>query len=63
MIAHYFSFLAYNGQAILYLASDPLGQGSDIFGTAGKAIDYSVISATASGTRRSRRSSRATSAV
>jgi hypothetical protein len=46
VIAHYFSFLAYNGQAILYLASDPLGHGSDIFGTAGKAIDYSVISAT-----------------
>jgi hypothetical protein len=46
VIAHYFSFLAYNGQAILYLASDPLGKGSDIFGTAGKAIDYSVISAT-----------------
>jgi hypothetical protein len=46
VLAHYFSFLAYNGQAILYLASDPLGHGSDIFGTAGKAIDYSVISAT-----------------
>ena len=34
VIAHYFSLLAYNGQAIAYLASDPLGKGSDLFGTA-----------------------------
>ena len=34
VIAHYFSFLAYNGQAIRYLASDPLGEGWDLFGTA-----------------------------
>jgi hypothetical protein len=27
-----------------YLASDPLGQGWDLFGTADDAIDYSVIS-------------------
>jgi hypothetical protein len=46
VIAHYFSFLAYNGQAILYLASDPLGKGWDLLGTAGNAIDYGVISAT-----------------
>ena len=36
VIAHYFSFLAYNGQAIVYLASDPLGKGWDLFGTAGQ---------------------------
>jgi hypothetical protein len=47
MIAHYFSFLAYNGQAIWYLASDPLGEGWDLFGTADAGIDYTVISATA----------------
>ena len=46
VIAHYFSFLAYNGQAIVYLASDPLGKGWDLFGTAGNSIDYGVISAT-----------------
>ena len=46
VIAHYFSFLAYNGQAIIYLASDPLGKGWDLFGTAGNSIDYGVISAT-----------------
>ena len=46
-IAHYFSFLTYNGQAIIYLASDPLGEGWDLFGSADKGIDYSVIGATA----------------
>jgi hypothetical protein len=45
-IAHYFSFLLYNGQAISYLASDPLGKGWDLFGTAGNGINYGVITAT-----------------
>ena len=47
VIAHYVSLLAYNGQAIAYLASDPLGEGSDLFGTADATIDYGVIGATA----------------
>jgi hypothetical protein len=47
VLAHYFSLLAYNGQAMGYLASDPLGKGWDLFGTADNAIDYSVIGATA----------------
>ena len=34
VIAHYFSLLAYQGQAMASLASDPLGTGSDLFGTA-----------------------------
>ena len=34
VVAHYFSLLALQGQAIAYLASDPLGDGSNIFGTA-----------------------------
>lgn len=46
VMAHYFSLLAYNGQATAYLASDPLGDGSDIFGTANSEIDYTWISAT-----------------
>jgi hypothetical protein len=46
VIAHYFSFLAYNGQSIYYLASDPLGRGWDLFGTADRGIDYTVIGAT-----------------
>jgi hypothetical protein len=45
VIAHYCSLLLYQGQAIGYLISDPLGHGSDIFGTAGKTIDYNVINA------------------
>jgi hypothetical protein len=44
LVAHYFSLLLWNGQAIIYLASDPLGNGANIFGTAGYQIDYHVIS-------------------
>jgi hypothetical protein len=45
-IAHYFSFLVYNGQSIAYLVSDPLGKGWDLLGTADRGIDYGVIGAT-----------------
>jgi hypothetical protein len=44
VMAHYFSLLMYQGQAIYALASDPLGHGSDLFGTAHRQIDYGVIS-------------------
>jgi hypothetical protein len=47
VVAHYFSLLAYNGQDIVRLISDPLGDGSDLFGGADRRIDYSVVSATA----------------
>ena len=47
IVAHYFSLLAYNGQDLPRLASDPLGDGSDLFGGADSAIDYGVVSATA----------------
>lgn len=47
VVAHYFSLLAYQGQAAVALASDPLGEGADLLGTAGRAIDYGVVSATA----------------
>jgi hypothetical protein len=43
-LAHYFSLLVYQSQALGYLISDPLGNGSNIFGTAGRGIDYNVIS-------------------
>jgi hypothetical protein len=46
VLAHYFSLLAYNGQAIAFLSSDPLGNGWDLFGTAGGTIDYGVVGAT-----------------
>ncbi len=43
VVAHYFSLLVFNGQALGYLVSDPLGTGSDLFGTASRSIDYGVI--------------------
>jgi hypothetical protein len=46
VVAHYFSLLVYNGQDAWRLLSDPLGDGSDLFGGADRRIDYSVISAT-----------------
>ena len=45
--AHYFTLLLFQGQAIAYLISDPLGKGSDIFGTADTQIDYTLIGANA----------------
>jgi hypothetical protein len=46
LVAHYFSLLAYNGQTLWPLASDPLGDGSNLLGGAGRGIDYAIISAT-----------------
>ncbi len=45
LVAHYFSYLFVQGQAIGYLASDPLGDGSNLFGTASATIDYNLFSA------------------
>ena len=42
--AHYLTFLLFEGQSIFYLASDPLGEGWDLFGTASSAIDYGLLS-------------------
>jgi hypothetical protein len=47
LLAHYFSLLLFQGQALAYLISDPLGDGSDLFGTAGATVDYTVLSASA----------------
>ncbi len=41
--AHYLTFLVFEGQAIIYLASDPFGQGWDLFGTVNSGIDYSIF--------------------
>lgn len=46
-LAHYLTSLVFQGQALEYLVSDPLGNGSDLFGTAQGAIDYGVLSQTA----------------
>jgi hypothetical protein len=46
VLAHYFSLVAYQGQAIAPLVSDPLGDGANLFGTAATTINYTWISAT-----------------
>ena len=47
VLAHYFSLLVFQGQATAFLASDPLGRGSDLLGTADSQVDYGLVSATA----------------
>lgn len=47
LIAHYFSLLLFEGQRTLIQASDPLGTGADLFGTAGRQVDFAVLTATA----------------
>jgi len=43
--AHYFSFLVFDGQDALILASDPLNKGWNIRGTADWKINYTILSA------------------
>ncbi len=38
--AHYFTLILFEGQLLLSTASDPFGQGWDLFGTAERAINY-----------------------
>lgn len=45
VIAHYFSFLVFEGQDAVILASDPLTNGSNLFGTANWKINYTILSA------------------
>ncbi|MGH2923019.1 MAG: fenitrothion hydrolase, partial [Solirubrobacterales bacterium] len=48
LVAHYFSLFVFQGQAqFTYLLSDPLAEGSDLFGTASGGIDYGLIGANA----------------
>ena len=44
---HWLTSIAYFVPVIAFLVSDPLGDGSDLFGTASKQIDYGLIGATA----------------
>ena len=44
VVAHYFSLLIWQSQAMVYLASDPLGNGANIFGTSSYEINYHIIS-------------------
>jgi hypothetical protein len=44
LVAHYFSAFLYQEQAqFTYILSDPLGRGSDLFGTAGGGINYGIV--------------------
>jgi hypothetical protein len=43
-VAHYFSLLVFEGQSAIALASDPLGRGWNVFGTARWGISYSAVS-------------------
>jgi hypothetical protein len=45
VVAHYFSLIATQGQALAPLFSDPLGNGSNIFGTASLTVNYALLSA------------------
>ena len=45
-LAHYFSLLVFEGQSAIALASDPLGRGWNLFGTAGNAVNFTLVSTT-----------------
>lgn len=45
VVAHYFSLFLFEAQNALILASDPLVNGSNWFGTAERGIDYGLVSA------------------
>ena len=45
--AHYFTLVVFEGQYLISSISDPLGAGWDLFGTADRRIDYTLISPTA----------------
>jgi hypothetical protein len=48
LVAHYFSYFWFNIQAQFgYLLSDPLGNGSNLFGTSANGIDYTSIGSSA----------------
>lgn len=45
--AHYFTLVVFEGQLLLSTMSDPFGLGWDLFGTAGRPIDYGLIAGSA----------------
>lgn len=42
-VAHYFALLVFEGQTAVVLASDPLGRGWDLFGTAGWTVNLTFL--------------------
>lgn len=49
VVAHYFSFLLFEGQVALVLISDPFGLGWDLFGTSQQWVNYFLVSPTTIG--------------
>jgi hypothetical protein len=45
-VAHYFTLILFEGQRIISSMSDPFGTGLDLFGTADRPIDFTLISPT-----------------
>jgi hypothetical protein len=43
-VAHYFTLFVFQSQDLVRLVSDPLGRGSDLFGTADHRIDFTAVS-------------------
>jgi hypothetical protein len=43
-VAHYFAVLVLEGQGFWFLASDPYGEGWDLFGTADGTVDFQLLS-------------------
>jgi hypothetical protein len=41
--AHYASLLLFEGQRTIALASDPLGTGADLLGTAAAKVDFAIV--------------------
>ena len=44
VVAHYFTVVVFEGQLLLNAVSDPFGLGWDLFGTAGRPVDFTVLS-------------------
>ncbi|WP_146069209.1 hypothetical protein [Arthrobacter sp. ZGTC412] len=44
-VAHYFTLFVFQSQDLVRLASDPFGQGWDLFGTANNRINFQLVSA------------------
>ncbi len=44
VLAHYFSLLIWQSQAMVYLASDPLGNGANLLGSDSYMIHYGIVS-------------------
>ena len=45
--AHYFTLIVFEGQYLISTISDPLGRGWDLFGTADRRIDFTLINPSA----------------